>query len=89
MVASLTNKDKARLKREMLLVAVGRAPVTADARPQRGWASACDKGGYVEVDELMRTTCDGIYAIGDMVRTPWLAHVASAEGILAADHIAG
>jgi dihydrolipoamide dehydrogenase len=37
----------------------------------------------------MRTNVEGIYAIGDCVPTPWLAHVASAEGVLAAEHIAG
>ena len=37
----------------------------------------------------MRTSEPGIYAIGDVVPTPWLAHVASAEGILAVEHIAG
>ena len=37
----------------------------------------------------MRTGADGVYAIGDVVPTPWLAHVASAEGILAAEQMAG
>ena len=73
---------------EMLLVAVGRAPVTQDVGLQAAGVTA-DKGGYIEVDGLMRTDVDNIYAIGDIVRTPWLAHIASAEGILAADHIAG
>ncbi len=45
--------------------------------------------GYVKVDPYMRTDEPGIYAIGDIVPTPQLAHVASAEGILAVEHIAG
>jgi dihydrolipoamide dehydrogenase len=41
------------------------------------------------VDEYMRTNVPHIYAIGDVVKTPQFAHVASAEGVLAVDHIAG
>ena len=70
-----------------LLVAIGRAPVTAELGLQAVGVKV-DKGGYIEVDPLMRTACSHIFAIGDVVRTPWLAHVASAEGILAADVIA-
>nr|MCU0490952.1 dihydrolipoyl dehydrogenase [Chloroflexaceae bacterium] len=36
-----------------------------------------------------RTSAEGVYAIGDCIPTPWLAHVASAEGILAVEHMAG
>lgn len=72
---------------EMLLVAVGRAPVTEDlGLPELG--IGLDRG-YVEVNEFMQTSVPHIYAIGDVVQTPWLAHVASAEGILAAEHMAG
>lgn len=72
---------------EMLLVAVGRAPVTEDlGLPELG--IGLDRG-YVEVNEFMQTSVPNIYAIGDVVQTPWLAHVASAEGILAAEHMAG
>ena len=79
--------DPAPLEAEMLLVAVGRAPVTEGL----GLAEVgveTDKG-YVTVDDRMRATVDGIYAIGDVVQTPWLAHVASAEGILAVEQMAG
>lgn len=85
---TLATKDKSwSEKAEMLLVAIGRAPVTAEVGLQAVGVKM-DKGGFVEVDSLMRTSVDNIYAIGDIVRTPALAHVASAEGILAADHIA-
>ena len=88
-VATLSKDGKSFTETaEMLLVAVGRAPVTQDVGLQ-AVGIAADKGGYVEVDGLMRTNVENIYAIGDIVRTPWLAHIASAEGILAADHIAG
>lgn len=45
--------------------------------------------GYIKVDEYMRTNVDGVYAIGDVVGPPWLAHVASAEGILCVEALAG
>lgn len=45
--------------------------------------------GRIVVDKYMQTNVPGIYAIGDVVGSPWLAHVASAEGVVAAEHIAG
>jgi dihydrolipoamide dehydrogenase len=45
--------------------------------------------GHVVVDEWMRTGVDGLYAIGDVVGAPWLAHKASHEGVLCVEKIAG
>lgn len=45
--------------------------------------------GFIKVDEHYRTNVPGIYAIGDVLPTQALAHVASAEGILCVEHIAG
>ena len=45
--------------------------------------------GWIKVNNFMETSKDGIYAIGDVVGPPWLAHVASAEGIVAAEHLSG
>jgi dihydrolipoamide dehydrogenase len=45
--------------------------------------------GYVMVDSVYRTNVEGVYAIGDIIPTAALAHVASAEGILCVEHIAG
>ena len=45
--------------------------------------------GYIKVDEYYRTNIDGVYAIGDVVGPPWLAHVASAEGLTCVEAIAG
>ncbi len=70
-----------------LLVAVGRVPVTSGLGLEPIGVTL-DDGGFVAVDEWMETTSSGVYAIGDVVRTPWLAHVASAEGILVAERIA-
>jgi dihydrolipoamide dehydrogenase len=87
--ATLRQGDKVWVEEaEMILVAVGRAPVTQDVGLD-ALGITRDKGGYITVDGLMRTAVPNIYAIGDVVRTPWLAHVASAEAVVAADHIAG
>lgn len=76
------------LQAEMLLVAVGRAPVTEGIGLET--VGIATERGYLETDEFMRTTADGVYAIGDVVTAgPWLAHKASAEGILAVEHMAG
>lgn len=45
--------------------------------------------GYIKVDEYYRTGIEGVYAIGDVVGPPWLAHVASAEGLTCVEAIAG
>ena len=79
-------KDPETLEAEMLLVAVGRAPVTESLGLEEVGVEL-DRG-YVRVDEYMQTAAPSIYAIGDVVDTPWLAHVASSEGILAVEHMA-
>ena len=53
-----------------------------------GAGVATDRG-YILVDAMMRTNVPGIYAIGDVVPTAQLAHVASAEGVVAVEHMAG
>lgn len=72
---------------ETLLVAIGRRPVTDGLGLEN---TKCEvERGYIKVDEYMRTAEPNVYAIGDVVPTPWLAHVASKEGCVAAEHIAG
>ena len=73
---------------EVLLVAVGRGPVTAELDLGRH-AIEVDARGFVVVDDVWRTTVEGVYAVGDIIPTPQLAHVGFAEGILVAEHIAG
>ena len=72
---------------ELLLSAVGRRPVTENIGLEALGVEL--ERGYVKVNPLMQTNVPTIYAIGDVVNTPWLAHVASAEGILAVEHMAG
>jgi dihydrolipoamide dehydrogenase len=69
-----------------LLVAVGRGPVTAGVGLEN--TKAVVDRGFVGVDAFMATAEPNLYAIGDIVRTAMLAHVASDEGIVAAEHAA-
>jgi dihydrolipoyl dehydrogenase len=87
-VTGKTSKGEAvRLEAEMLLVAVGRMPYT-EGLGLEGSKIKVDKG-FIQVDEYQQTAEKGVYAIGDVVPTPLLAHLASKEGIVAAEHIAG
>ena len=72
---------------EKALIAVGRRPVT-DGIGLEGLGVATDRG-FIAVDEHMETSVSGVFAIGDVVPTQQLAHLASHEGILAMRHIAG
>ncbi|HEX2223915.1 MAG TPA: dihydrolipoyl dehydrogenase [Thermoanaerobaculia bacterium] len=72
---------------EKLLVAIGRRPVTENLGLEALGIQL--ERGYIQVNPFMQTAVPHIYAIGDVVNTPWLAHVASFEGILAAEHMAG
>src|SRR6056297_3464777 len=73
---------------DRLLVAVGRRAATEDLLSDDSGVSITDRG-QVEVDGHCRTSTDGVWAIGDLVRGPMLAHKASEEGIAVAESIAG
>ena len=73
---------------DRVLVAVGRRPVTAGAGLEEVGVKL-DDGGRVEADDHLRTNLPNIYAIGDIVRGPMLAHKAEDEGIAVAEHISG
>ena len=75
------------LEAELLLSAVGRSPVTDGIGLEN--TNIKTERGYIKTDMFMRTTEPFVYAVGDVVPTPMLAHVASAEGILAVEMIAG
>jgi dihydrolipoamide dehydrogenase len=72
----------------MLLVAVGRRPLTDDVG-LAGTQITRDKRGCIDIDEYCRTAEPNVYAIGDIVAHPWLAHVASHQGVQVAELIAG
>jgi len=88
LTATLANGTKEELEFEKLLVAVGRKPNTENLGLEKTRVEL-DRG-FVKVDGQQRTAEPGVYAIGDIVAgTPQLAHVATAEGMIAVGNIAG
>jgi dihydrolipoamide dehydrogenase len=85
-VKDADGKEK-ELKVERVLVAVGRAAIIDELGLEA--AGVKTENGFIVTDEKMRTSAEGIYAIGDVTKAPLLAHKASHEGIAAAEHIAG
>jgi len=75
-------------KYEVVLVSVGRKPATSGIGLEDAGVKTDDKG-FITVDAEMRTSAKNIYAAGDVLRTPMLAHVAYAEGGSAAESAAG
>ncbi len=73
---------------DYLCIAGGRAPDTESLGLDAAGVKTGD-GGKIEIDEYQRTSNEKVYAIGDLVRGPALAHKASEEGVVAAERIAG
>jgi dihydrolipoamide dehydrogenase len=86
-VVTLKNGKQQTIKTELVLSAVGRRAVLEDIGLE-GTKVVVERG-LVQVDPYMKTGEPGIWAIGDIVPTPALAHCASAEGILVMEQIAG
>ncbi len=76
------------LQVDKLVVAVGRRPFT-DGLLAEGTGVEVDQRGFIQVDEHCRTPVAGIWAVGDVVRGPMLAHKGKEEGVMVADLIAG
>jgi dihydrolipoamide dehydrogenase len=79
--------DAATIEADVVLVAIGRRPYT-DGLGVETVGLSLDRG-RVAIDEHFRTTAPGVYAIGDVVRGPMLAHKAEDEGLAVAEIIAG
>jgi dihydrolipoamide dehydrogenase len=73
---------------DKLVVAIGRKPYTEGLLGD-GTGVNVDERGFIKVDGHCRTGVDGVYAVGDCVRGPMLAHKAKEEGVMVADLIAG
>ena len=86
--ASVKDGAKGTVEGDVVLMAGGRAPNTRGIGLDTIGVKM-DRKGFVEVDGLCRTNVPGVYAIGDINGKMQLAHVASAQGLLVADHIAG
>jgi dihydrolipoamide dehydrogenase len=76
-----------QLDAEVLLVAVGRGPVSAGLGYEENGVPITR--GFVDVDPLCQTSVPTISAVGDLINTPQLAHVGFAEGILVAERLGG
>jgi dihydrolipoamide dehydrogenase len=88
-VAYTTAKGEARtLQVERLIVSIGRVPHTAGLNAE-AVGLKLDARGAIEVDAECRTNLPGVWAVGDVVRGPMLAHKAEEEGVAVAERIAG
>ena len=83
----LEKKDKKTLKGDVCLVAIGRKPYNKDLGLEE-IGIQCSGSGQVQVDKNFQTNIPGIYAIGDVVDGPMLAHKAEEEGVAVAEIIA-
>lgn len=88
---TLTDKNGKEevLEVERVLSAIGRVPNTEDLGLEESGVELTDRGGFIKVDEQLRTSASGVFAIGDVAGPPLLAHKASHEGIVCVEHIAG
>ena len=77
-----------KMKADVMLIAVGRRPYT-EGLGMENLGLKTDNHGRIEVDRHFATTVEGIYAIGDVIKGPMLAHKAEDEGVCVAEHLAG
>ena len=81
-------KGEQSLTVDKLVVSIGRRPFTKDLLAD-GTGVELDERGFIKVDDDCRTAAVGIWAVGDAVRGPMLAHKGKEEGVSVADRIAG
>jgi dihydrolipoamide dehydrogenase len=97
----LSDNSEITVSASMVLVAVGRRPVANDAPTSLSYYKKSgdiglsdlrielDERGFIKTDDSYMTTCDNVYAIGDVIGPPLLAHKASEEGVAAVEQMAG
>lgn len=85
-VISLANGTQ--VEAEQVLSSIGRSPNTDNLALENSGVQR-DKRGFIPVNEHFETNIPGIYAVGDVIPTPMLAHTAEHEGIAVVSHIAG
>lgn len=73
---------------DVVIVSVGRRPLSDNLGLDGTGVKVTDRG-FVDVDELCRTAVDGVWAIGDLIATPGLAHVGYAEAVLVVKQLLG
>ncbi|HWN07658.1 MAG TPA: dihydrolipoyl dehydrogenase, partial [Steroidobacteraceae bacterium] len=87
-VAYTDASGEQKLAVDRVIVAIGRRPYTKDLLAE-GTGVALDQRGFVQVDDHCKTGAEGVWAVGDCVRGPMLAHKGKEEGVAVADLIAG
>jgi dihydrolipoamide dehydrogenase len=83
-----TDDDVQNLEVDAVVVSIGRRPY-ADQLGLQGTSVVVSDRGFVDVDEYCQTGEPGVYAVGDLINTPALAHVGYAEAILVTKHLLG
>jgi dihydrolipoamide dehydrogenase len=81
-------KGEQSLVVDRLVVAIGRRPFTKDLLAE-GTGVELDERGFIKVDDHCHTAAENVWAVGDCVRGPMLAHKGKEEGVAVADRIAG
>lgn len=77
-----------QMKADVVLVAIGRRPVT-EGLGLKELGVAMNNRGFIQVDENFQTSVEGIYAIGDCIPGPMLAHKAEEDGVVAVERMTG
>lgn len=86
--AENSNGKQVSFKGDYCLVSIGRKPYTENLGLEKA-GILVDKGGRIEVNSKLQTNAANIYAIGDVIRGPMLAHKAEEEGVFVAEIMAG
>lgn len=81
-------KGEQEVKVDKVVVAIGRRPYTGELLDE-GTGVELDERGFIKVDQECRTGAGNVWAVGDVVRGPMLAHKGKEEGVMVADLIAG
>jgi dihydrolipoamide dehydrogenase len=87
-VSYTDSKGEQRISVDRLVVAIGRRPFTGNLLAE-GTGVQLDERGIIKVDDTCRTGAENVWAVGDCVRGPMLAHKGKEEGVMVADLIAG
>jgi dihydrolipoamide dehydrogenase len=87
-VAKRDSEERFELKADYCLVAIGRRPYTDDLGLENAGVEK-DEKGRIKVNDALETNVEGIYAIGDVIRGPMLAHKAEDDGMYVVETIAG
>ena len=84
----VTLEDGKTVEAKQVLSSVGRSPNIEGLNIEKSGVKLDDRG-FIATDKLFRTNVEGVFAIGDVIATPMLAHTAEHEGIITVEQIAG